>query len=248
MKADTFAKLEILDAVVEAEVGDYLRRRPFSLELFREEIVAHVSDLIDRIDVLDSVVAGRVYDAVVDFLAAVPEDEEGVVAAVLRFRRALDRIVTRGMDRGDLASASTWAIVLHDLLTELMEEYAETLEENPHPRELARIESLLGRANEAMNRLTWILEERHPEIREDFERLSYAVRYRRLRFAAVEPLARSLQRRVARYRPSPISRVGVFILRQLMRKEPTRKGASEARRRKRVPRVSRRRPGVGRGG
>src|SRR5688572_2324830 len=103
MKADTFAKLLVLDAIVEAEIGYFLEEEKSpSLELFREGLVARISDLIDEIDILDAVTAARVYDAVVDFLAELPEDPEGVVEASVRFRRAVDRIAARGMDRRDL--------------------------------------------------------------------------------------------------------------------------------------------------
>src|SRR5687768_4259982 len=116
MKADTFAKLVVLDALVEAEIGYFLEHNPTSLELFRESMIARISDLIDEVDTLDSVAAARVYDAVVDFLAELPEDAEGIVEATVQFRRSIDRIMDRGMDRRDLAAASTWAVVLDELL------------------------------------------------------------------------------------------------------------------------------------
>src|SRR5690606_22581791 len=118
-----FAKLIVLDALVEAEIGYLLEFTPPSVELFREEMVARISDLVDEIDVLDSVAAARVYDSIVDFLAELPDDPEGIVESAARFRRSVDRIVDRGIDRRDLASASTWAVVLHELLDELADEY-----------------------------------------------------------------------------------------------------------------------------
>src|SRR5690606_29487584 len=79
MQADTFAKLVAIDALVEAEIGYLLEVTPTSLKQFREGMVARISDLVDEIDGLDSVAAGRVYDSIVDFLAELPEEADGIV-------------------------------------------------------------------------------------------------------------------------------------------------------------------------
>jgi hypothetical protein len=231
MKADTFAKLVVLEAILEAEIGYFLKHDPPSLELFREAMVSRISDLIDEIDVLDSVAAGRVYDAIVDFLAELPEDDDGVVEAAVRFRRAVGRIVARGMDRRDLAAASTWAIVLGELLTELADEYhmAAPREGEIRERELGRVESLLARSRQAADRMLWSAEEIHPQIADDIERLSFAIRYRQLRPTTVDFTIRSLQRRAARYRPSTLTRIGAFVLRQVMRREPRRRASEGGR-------------------
>lgn len=218
MKADSYAKLVVLEALIEAEIGYYLERRPASAELFREGMVSRISDLIDEIDVLDSVAAGRVYDAVVDFLAELPENPEGVVEAAIRFRRALDRIVDRGTDRRDLAAAATWAVVLDELLGELADEYHAAFdpEGEVRPREYARVESLLARIRVAADRMVWGAGEEDAEVADDVDRLTFAIRHRRIRPASADLLVRGLQRHAARYRPSTLSRIGVFVLRQVM--------------------------------
>ncbi|MEX2571236.1 MAG: hypothetical protein WD737_08000 [Gemmatimonadota bacterium] len=220
MKADTFAKLVVLEALIEAEIGYFLEHRPPSLELFREGMVARISDLVDEIDVLDSVAAARVYDAIVDFLAELPEDGEGVVSAAVRFRRAVDRIVTRGMDRRDLGAAETWAIVLDEVLAELADEYhvAVVNDGEVRTREYVRVEALLERSRQAADRMLWDAEAASPEIANDVDRLTFAVRHQRLRPTTVDFTIRSLQRRAARYRPSTLTRIGAFVLRQVLRR------------------------------
>ena len=96
MKADTFAKLIVLEALIDAEIGYFLEDRPRSMEGFREGMMTHISDLVDEIDALDAVAAARVYDAIVDFLAELPETDEGVIDTTIRFKRNIDRIVQRG--------------------------------------------------------------------------------------------------------------------------------------------------------
>jgi hypothetical protein len=226
MKADTFAKLVVLEALIEAEVGYFLEHGPPSLELFREGMVARISDLVDQIDTLDSSAAARVYDAIVDFLAELPEDSAGIVEAAVRFRRSVDRVVQRGMDRRDLAAASTWAIVLDELLAELADEYHVAIlpKGEVRAREFARVESLVSRARQACERMLWEADTGREEIASDLDRLVFAVRHCRLNPTAVDVAIRSLQRRTARYRPSTLTRVGSFVLRQLLRRDPKRRG------------------------
>src|SRR3954469_21676509 len=119
MKADTFAKLVTLRTVIDAEVGFWLEHHPASMDRYREALVARVSDLLDEIDRLDEVAAARIYDALVDFLAELPEAEEGMVEAAIRFNRAVDRLIDRAMEPRDLDDASTWAVVLDEALDEL---------------------------------------------------------------------------------------------------------------------------------
>lgn len=222
MKADTFAKLVVLDALIEAEVGHFLRDRPSSMELYLEGMVARVSELVDEIDMLDSGAAGRAYDALVDFLAELPEEKDGIVTAAVDFHRAVERITSRGVDRRDLADAATWAIVLDEVLIEIAKEYrlADAAGGGTRAREFARVDALLIRARQASTRMLWNAEETNPEIPAALERLVYEIRYRRAPLAVVESILRSVRRRVARYRPSTITRVGTFILRQLIRREP----------------------------
>jgi len=222
MKADSFAKLVVLDALIEAEVGYFLEHGSSSLELFREGMVARMSDLIDDIDVLDSVAAARAYDASVDFLADLPEDEDGVVEAAIRFRRAIDKLIARGMDRRDLAAASTWAVVLDELLSELADEYHTAVgpDGGIRPREFNRVRALLNRSRLAADRMLWGAEVIRPEMFDELDRLAYAVRNRRLRPTAIDQLIRPIQRRAAKFRPTSITSVGAFVFRQLIKKDP----------------------------
>lgn len=235
MKADTYAKLVVLEALIEAEIGFFLVHRPASLEFFREEMVARVSDLIDEVDILDSVAAGRVYDAIVDFLAELPEeDPDGVVATTLRFRRAIDRITVRGTERRDLADGSTWAIVLGEVLTELADEYhlAVSRDGRIETREAFRADALLARARMAADRMLWTEEEDGSQIQDEMDRLIYAVQYRRLRPTEVDRIIASVQRRIDRFRPSTLTRVGTFVLRQVLGRQNAseRRGSAEPRR------------------
>lgn len=221
MKADSFAKLVVLDSLVEAEIGYFIEHSPPSVELFREGMVSRISDLVDEIDVLDAVAAGRVYDAIVDFLAEFPEDHDGIVEAAVRFRRAIDRIVARGLDRRDLGTSSTWAVVLDELLAELADEYHVALADGPEPRprEFMRVESLLGRSRSAVDRMLWEEREEDAELWSDFDRLVFEIRHRRLNPVNVDYTVRSLQRRALRYRPSTLTRVGAFVLGTVLRRD-----------------------------
>ncbi|HUE95926.1 MAG TPA: hypothetical protein VMN39_04675, partial [Longimicrobiaceae bacterium] len=211
--------------LIEAEIGYFLEHSPTSLELFREGMVARISDLIDEVDVLDSVAAGRVYDAIVDFLAELPdEDAEGVVEATIRFRRAVDRVVERGMDRRDLSAASTWAVVLDGVLSELADEYHVAVKPGGEvrPREYTRVETLVARARQAADRMLWSAEVDRPEIADALDRLVFSVRHRRPPPTELDFTIRSLQRQAARYRPSTLTRIGVFVLRQVLRRDRPR--------------------------
>jgi len=220
MKADTYAKLIILEALIDAEIGHFLEHRPASADRFREGIVSRVSDLVDQIDALDAVAAARVYDAIVDFLAELPEDDDGVVEATLRFKRAVDRIVERGMEARDLDQPSTWAVVLDELLEELADEYHDAVKAGGEvrPREYLRAQFLLDRAREAAQRIVWTGQPKGTaELRDEMDRLYFAVRSRRLRPTEVDLLIRGPQRFAARYRPSTLSRMGSFVIGQLLR-------------------------------
>lgn len=226
MKADTYAKLVILETLIDAEIGHFLEHRPASADRFREGIVARVSDLVDQIDALDAVAAARVYDAIVDFLAELPEEDEGIVEATLRFKRAVDRIVARGMEARDLDQPSTWAVVLDELLAELADEYHDAVRPggDVRPREYLRAQFLLDRAREAAERILWTGDRKGAaELRDEMDRLHFAVRSRRLRAVEVDQLIRGPQRWAARYRPSTLSRVGSFVIGQLLRRQRPRR-------------------------
>jgi hypothetical protein len=231
MKADTFAKLVVLETLIDAEIGHYLEHRPASMELFREGLVARVSDLVDEIDALDAVAAARVYDAIVDFLAELPEEDGGVVEATLRFRRAMDRIVERGMDLRELRQPSTWAVVLEELLEELANEYHDAVRPDGEvwPRAYLRAQTLLSRSREAAERMLWEAgEQTRVELRTEIDRLTFAVRHQRLKPTEVDHLVRPPQRRAARYRPSTLTRIGAYVLGQVLRREPGREPGRRA--------------------
>jgi hypothetical protein len=186
-------------------------------------MVARVSDLVDEIDALDAVAAARVYDAVVDFLAELTDDDEGVVEATLRFKRSVDRIVDRAVDARELAQASTWAVVLDELLDVLADEYHDGVRPGGElrSRQYQRALALLHRARDAADRLGRAAgPELRAELRSEMDRLAFAVASRRLRPAAVDLLIRGPQRTARRFRPSPISRIGGFVIGQLLRRRP----------------------------
>lgn len=223
MKADTFAKLVVLEALIDAEIGQFLEQHPSSMDVFREGLIARISDLVDQIDALDALAAARVYDALVDFLAELPNDDPGVVAATLRFKRALDRIVERGLHPREQGQGSTWAVVLDELLAELAGEYhrAVTPTGEVLPREYARVQGLVARAREVSDRMLWFTARaRNTELREQMDRVTFAVRYQRLPPAEVDLLIQPAQRRVRRYRPSTLTRVGTYVLGQLLSRRP----------------------------
>jgi hypothetical protein len=227
MRADTFAKLIILETLIDAEIGHFLESRPTSTDRFREGMVSRVSDLVDQIDALDAVAAARVYDAIVDFLAELPEDDDGVVEATLHFKRAVDRVAARGMQPRELGEASTWAVVLDELLEELADEYHTAVRPGgeTRPREYLRSLFLLARAREAAERILWTDAEGAAELRDEMDRLAFAVRNRRLKPTAVDFLIRAPQRLARRYRPSTLSRIGGFVIGQLLRRPRRQPGA-----------------------
>jgi hypothetical protein len=229
MKADTFARLVVLETLIDAEIGHFLEERPSSMETFREGLVSRVSDLVDEIDALDAVAAARTYDAVVDFLADLSEnDDEGTIAIAIRFRRAVDRIVERGMPQREMKEPSTWAVVLDQLLDELADEYHNAVKPSGEirSREYLRSQLLLARAREAAERMLWEAdEESNTELRSEMDRLTFAVRHQRLKPQAVDFLIRAPQRRAAQYRPSTLTRIGAFVLGQVLRRDLRRAGS-----------------------
>ena len=178
MKADTFAKLIVLETLIDAEIGYFLEDQPRSMEGFREGMITRISDLVDEIDALDAVAAARVYDAIVDFLAELPEDDEGVIDTTIRFKRNVDRIVQRGMDERELAESSTWAIVLDELFSALTDAYHDAVRATGEviPREYLRAQTLLSRARETAERMQWEASaSARAELRSEMDRLSFAV-------------------------------------------------------------------------
>jgi hypothetical protein len=231
MKADTFAKLVVLETLIDAEIGHHLERGADTTDSLREHLVARISDLVDEIDALDSVAAARTYDAIVDFLSELPDDGGGMVESTIRFRRAVDRLIRRGMEPRDLAQAATWAVVLDELLEALGNAYHNAIRPNGEVRRHAYLRSLtlLARAREVSERMLWEAGEyAEPELRSEMERLTFAVRHQRLQPTEVDYLIRAPQRRAQAMRPSTLTRVGSFVLRQLLRREPRRPAGAPA--------------------
>ena len=221
MRADTFAKLVTLETLIDAEVGFWLEHRPASIDRYREALVERVSDLVDEIDRLDEVAAARVYDALVDFLAELPDDPAGMVETAIRFKRAVDRLIDRTMDAGDLADASTWAVVLDELLDELAREYPRAVRTpgETDERALLRARALARTARDAGERMAAARRsDARTILRDDLDRLLFAVEHRRLDAAEVEALVREPQRLARRARPSNLARVGAAVVGQLLRR------------------------------
>jgi hypothetical protein len=65
-------------------------------------------------------------------------------------------------------------------------------------------------------------EEENSDLRSEMDRLTFAVRHQRLRPQAVDFLIRAPQRRAARYRPSTLTRIGSYVLGQVLRRQPPR--------------------------
>lgn len=221
MRADTFAKLLVLETLVEAEVGYLLEQRPASPERWREGMIARVSDVVDDIDALDAVAAARVYDALVDFLAELPEDDDGVVEATLRFKRTLERGVERSTEAGERSDPTLWAVVTAELLETLADEYEAAFAGGgePRPREYLRARGLLERARVTAERMAADEPpERRAAVRDAMDRLAFAVRHRRVRPGALDALLHVPQREARRRRPSGLARMGAFVVGQLMRR------------------------------
>jgi hypothetical protein len=229
MKADTFARLVTLESLIDAEVGWYLEHRPPASARFREGMISRISDLVDEIDALDAVAAARVYDAVVDFLSELPDgdDDDALVEATLRFKRAVDRVAERGLEPREREEPSTWAVVLDELLGETADAYDEAFATEPmDTRAFLRARYLLNRARDAAERMAPAARAgRRAELRGAMDRLLFAVHSRRLPPAAVDPLIAAAQRMARRHRPSNLSRIGAFVVGQLLR----RRAGAEAR-------------------
>ncbi|SOD01939.1 hypothetical protein SAMN05216486_101139, partial [bacterium JGI 053] len=194
---------------------------PASMDRYREAMVSRVSDLLDEIDRLDEVAAARVYDALVDFLSELPDDDEGVVEAALRFKRAVDRLVDRAMAPADLDAPSTWAVVLDGLLDELAAEYPRAVlaPGEVDPRAWLRALELARAARDAGGKMVAAKRaDSRPILRDDLDRLVFAVAHRRPSPAELEPLIQAPQRIARRARPSNLGRVGAAVVGQLLRR------------------------------
>ena len=221
MRADTFARLLILETLLDAETGFFLEHRPPAEARFREGMIARLGDLVEEIAALDAVAAARVYDALVDFLTELPDDDEGIVEATIRFKRAVDRTIQRAFAGREPDDAATWAVVLDELLAVVAAEYRASAEGGgePSPREYVRARALLYRARAASERMTsGERPERRAELRDEMDRLIFAVLYRRVAPAALERMIEAPQRLARRRRPSNLARMGAFVLGQLLRR------------------------------
>lgn len=223
MQADTFAKLVILETLIDAEVGFWLEHHPISPDRFREGLVARVSDLLDEIDRLDEVASGRVYDALVDFLSGLGDDDAGMVEAALRFKRAVDRLTDRALEPRDRDDASTWAVVLDELLEELSAEYPACAMDGARgdPRACLRARALARAARDAGERMVAARRtDSRTLLRDDLDRLYFAVAHRAEPVAEVEALIRAPQRIARRARPSTLRTMGAYVMGQLLSRRP----------------------------
>jgi hypothetical protein len=220
MRADTFAKLVTLETLIDAEVGYWLEHHPASIDRYREAMVARVSDLVDEIDRLDEVAAARVYDALVDFLSGPSQSDEGMVEGAIRFKRAVDRLIDRAMEPRDLDDASTWAVVLDEVLDELAAEYPDCAR-GGDPRACLRARALARAARDAGERMVGARRtDARTLLRDDLDRLRFAVEHRALPADEVEALIRAPQRIARRGRPSSLRRVGAYVVGQLLTRRP----------------------------
>jgi hypothetical protein len=221
LKADTYARLVVLETLVDAEIGYRLEIGAATQERWVEAMVARISDLVDEIDALDALSAARAYDALVDFLTELPEEDGALVEQTVRFKRVVDRIVQRGMDDATLEASPTWAVVLDELLAVLAAEYRGAAE---HPvegisREHLRSRYLANRARAAADRMVASeRRDRQGEVRSALDRLVFAVHNRRLHAAAVDELVGEARALAARYRPTRLTRIGAYVLGQLLRR------------------------------
>lgn len=221
MKPDTFAKLITLETLIDAEIGYYLEHHP-PLDTFREGMVERIGELVDEIDALDAVTAARVYDAIVDFLTDLPPEDDGIVESTIRFKRAIDHTFERAMEERELVESSTWAFVLDELLEVLADEYhaARRRDGELRPREYLRARLLLNRARDAAERTTRGADAaRKAELRSEMDRLAFAVHNRKLKASVIDFMIRPPQRLARRHRPSNLSRIGGFVLGQLLRRQ-----------------------------
>ena len=221
MRADTFARLLVLETLLDAEIGYFLEHRPPPAERFREGMIARLGDQVEEIDALDAVAAARVYDALVDFLSELPDDDDGIVEATIRFKRAVDRTIQRASAGREPDDAASWAVVLDELLSVLAHEYRAAVDDAgaASPREYLRARALLSRARSASERMTeGERPETRAEVRDAMDRLAFAVHYRRVPSAALDLLIDAPQRLARRRRPSNLARIGAFVVGQLMRR------------------------------
>lgn len=218
MKADTFARLVVLETLVDAEIGHRLERGAPGPERWVEAMVARISDLVDEIDALDAVTAARAYDALVDYLTDLPDEDAALVEQTVRFKRAVDRIVERGIDAAALEAPPTWAAVADELLAVLAAEYRASAGEPTGSGHL-RARYLANRARAAADRMVASEgREKRGEVRSALDRLAFAVHNRRLAPAAVDELVGDARRLAARYRPTRLTRMGGYVLGQLLRR------------------------------
>jgi hypothetical protein len=219
VRADTFARLVVLETLVDAEIGHRLELGAPSAERWVEAMVARISDLVDEIDALDAVTAARTYDALVDFLTELPEEDDALVEQAVRFKRDVDRIVERGLDGAALHAPQTWATVTDELLAALAGEHSHGDASGGGSREHLRARYLANRARMAAERMVATQRrEKQGEVRNALDRLVFAVHNRRLHGAAMDALIADARRIAAGYRPTPLVRIGGHILRHLLRR------------------------------
>jgi hypothetical protein len=114
-------------------------------------------------------------------------------------------------------------VVLDELLEELADEYHAAVGPGGELRirEYLRARGLLTGARDAAERILWTGDPGDAaELRSEMDRLAFAIRHQRLHPTAVDALIAGPQRRARRHRPSTLSRVGTFVIGQLLRRPP----------------------------
>jgi hypothetical protein len=118
-------------------------------------------------------------------------------------------------------------VVLDELLEALADEYHAAVRPTGEvrPREYLRSRYLLNRARDAADRmLAQARPARRAEIRSEMDRLAFAVHNRRVSPAALDLLIERPQRMARRYRPSNLTRIGAFVVGQLLRRRGSEPG------------------------
>jgi hypothetical protein len=119
-----------------------------------------------------------------------------------------------------MADPALWASALEALIRALLEEYPAAIRaeggRNRFPREWERVERLLDGTRRVADRMLWSSAAIGTTLEDEVIHLHHAVLHRRFSPTEVEAICRSILRYAARYRPSTLSRVGAFVVRQLL--------------------------------
>ena len=225
MKADTFAKLAVLETLVDAEVAYYLEHSP-SIPAYRARVAALADGVLSGIDPCDEETAIAAHHASARLLRELQPADDAVIRAATRFKRRVNGILAREMEPEERRRVATWAVVVDQLLATLAREYREGAGDADR-RADERIHLLLARIEDGVARLALLGGAARVEgLRAAAQRLRTAVRRRQpTDTVSVQIAALQLQVR-ALAGESSLARLGGFVVRQLL--EPD--GAPEAQR------------------